>query len=113
MFPVVKDVSQKPTRADRKAAKKKHERARQLTRAQVRAIVMRREHERCQRCRVKVSYDVHPAADDRAQVNEPEGRRTGAHLDPDRCELTCRKCHFGGPSGAHAPTKARMATRTR
>lgn len=103
----------KPTRAARKAKKKKEERTRRLTRAQVRAIVMRREQERCQRCRVKVSYDVHPAADDRAQVNEPErdGRRRGAHLDPKRCELTCRKCHFGGPSGAHARTKERMAKR--
>jgi 5-methylcytosine-specific restriction endonuclease McrA len=112
MFPVVKDVSKKPTRAERKAKKKGDERKRALTRAQLRAIVMRRERERCERCKVKVSYDVHPADDTRAQVNERVPKSLGGNpLDPDNCELTCRKCHFGGPSGAHAPTKARMKRR--
>jgi 5-methylcytosine-specific restriction endonuclease McrA len=108
VFPLVK-IGPKPARAVRKRKKKRAERTRRRTRAQVRAIVLRRERDRCQRCGIPVSYDVHPAADARAQVNEIVPKSQGGDpLDPDNCELTCRKCHFGGPSGAHAPTPARM-----
>lgn len=98
----------KTYRADRKAAQRKVERRRRLTRAQVRRIVFNREHGLCQRCKRPVSFDVAPYADDYGEVNEPEGRHTDAHLDPGRCELVCHACHFGGPSHGHAPTKARM-----
>lgn len=99
----------KPERAERKAKKKKAERVRALTRAQVRQIVFTRAHGRCERCQRCVSFDVLPYKDERAQVNENPPRSLGGDpLDPNQCELTCRACHFGGPSGAHAPTPERM-----
>jgi 5-methylcytosine-specific restriction endonuclease McrA len=103
----------KPERAARKAAKRKTERRHQLTRAQVRQIVFHRAKGKCERCRRAVSFDVHPWKDERAQVNEriPKSRG-GDPLDPIvNTELVCRRCHFGGPSGAHAPTKERMTAR--
>lgn len=100
----------KPERAARKAKTRKAERTRALSRSQVRDIVFRRERGKCQRCRRDVSFDVYPWKDERAQVNENPPRSLGGNpLDPAQCELTCRKCHFGGPSGAHAPTAERMA----
>jgi hypothetical protein len=102
----------KPERAARKAAGKRQERARRLTRAQVRRLVYDRAKGRCERCQRAVSFDVHPWKDAHAEVNEPGMRSKGADpLDPKQCELVCHKCHFGGPSGAHAPTAARMRTR--
>lgn len=110
----------KPVRAVRKAKKRKAEREQQLTRTQACAIVWRRaggtetRPARCERqkCRREVSRDVHPANDARAQFNERVPRsRGGSPTDPDNIELTCRKCHFGGPSGAHAPTPERMRRR--
>lgn len=103
-------VAQKKTyRAERKAAKRKDDGKFKRTRAQVRVIVFDRESGRCERCDRKVSFDVAPYADDHAEVNEPGLRSRGADpLDPDQCELVCHQCHFGGPSGAHAPTKERM-----
>lgn len=104
----------KPERAVRKAKQRKAERSRRLTRAQVREIVFIRERGRCQRCRVPVSFDVAAWKDEHAQVNEPLPRSLGGDpLDPKQCELVCRKCHYGGPSGAHAPTKARMTQERR
>jgi hypothetical protein len=100
----------KPERAARKAKKEAAKRGHRLTRKQVCQIVFRRERGKCQRCGRAVSFDVHPWKDERAQVNEPQLRSRGADpLDPKQCELVCRRCHFGGPSGAHAPTAARMA----
>lgn len=99
----------KPERAARKKAVKRGERERRLTRKQVRALVYAREMGRCQRCRRSVSFDVYPWRDERAEINEPGCRSKGADpLDPKQCELVCHACHFGGPSHAHAPTKARM-----
>ena len=99
----------KPERAARKAAKRRTERRRTLTRAQVRHLVFTRAKGRCQRCRRPVSFDVAAWRDDRAQVNEnPPKSLGGDPLNPACCELVCRACHFGGPSGAHAPSKERM-----
>lgn len=99
----------KPERAARKAKRRTAERKFTLSRAQVRQRVFDREKGRCQRCRRAVSFDVSAWKDERAQVNEnPPRSRGGDPLDPKACELTCRRCHFGGPSGAHAPTAARM-----
>lgn len=93
-------------KADRRAAK-------DVMRRQVVAKVWLRDKGRCVRCgkKCKGKQETYPTDPDCGEVHEPEGRRTGAHLDVDRCELLCRACHFGGPSGAHAPTAARMRTR--
>jgi 5-methylcytosine-specific restriction endonuclease McrA len=102
----------KPERAERKAEKRLEERLRKLTRKQVCQIVFQRKKERCERCGRKVSFDVAAWKDERAQVNDIKPRSLGGDpLDPNNQELTCRKCHFGGPSGAHAPTPARMKKR--
>ena len=99
----------KTYRAERKAKKRKTEREFTLTRAQVRVIVMDRANGCCERCGRKVDFDVAPYLDHHAEVNEPGLRSLGADpLDPAQCELVCHKCHFGGPSGAHAPTAKRM-----
>jgi 5-methylcytosine-specific restriction endonuclease McrA len=99
----------KPERAARKAKKLEVKKAHRLTRKQVQQIVYRRERGRCQRCGLAVSYDVHAWKDERAQCNDIVPRSKGGNpLDPDNQELTCRRCHFGGPSGAHAPSAARM-----
>jgi hypothetical protein len=106
-FPLVPQP--KTYRAERKATKRKAERQFTLTRAQVRAIVMDRERGCCERCGRKVDFDCAPYLDHHAEVNEPGLRSLGADpLDPRQCELVCHKCHFSGPSGAHAPTKDRM-----
>jgi 5-methylcytosine-specific restriction endonuclease McrA len=102
----------KPERAERKAEKRLIERARKLTRKQVCQIVFQRKKGKCERCGRKVSFDVSAWKDERAQVNELIPRsRGGDPCSPEGCELVCRKCHFGGPSGAHAPTPARMKKR--
>ncbi len=99
----------KTYRADRKAKKRKADRQFDLTRAQVRALVMERAKGCCERCGRKVDFDVAPFLDHHAEVNEPGMRSKGADpLDPNQCELVCHKCHFGGPSGSHAPTAERM-----
>ena len=46
----------KPERAARKQAKRRTERRRQLTRAQVRQIVFTRAKRRCERCGRRVSF---------------------------------------------------------
>lgn len=108
----------KPERVVRKAAKKKAERERTLTRKQACAIVWRREggtddrDAHCQRCLILVSRDVSAWRDNRAQFNETIPRsKGGSPTDPRNIELLCRRCHFGGPSGAHAPTPQRMRRR--
>jgi 5-methylcytosine-specific restriction endonuclease McrA len=74
--------------------------------------VFKRAGSHCQRCGVFVS-DRFPEWDDRrAHVNELTPRSLGGDpCDPANCELVCRRCHFGGPSGAHAPTPERMEKR--
>ena len=100
---------QKTYRADRKAKQRKADRQFTLTRAQVRALVMERAKGCCERCGRKVDFDVAPWADHHAEVNENPPRSLGGDpLDPNQCELTCKACHFGGVSGAHAPTAERM-----
>jgi hypothetical protein len=97
----------KPERISR--VKKKADRAKRLSRAQCRAIVIAREHSKCQRCGRKVTDDCPPYAPERAHVNEPEGRfkdKTAAYR-PEACELLCQSCHM--PGGQHAPTAARLA----
>lgn len=102
---LTRNAPQKPER--RSAVKKRLKRQRGLSRAQCRAIVFKREHGKCQRCRRPVTFDCYPWEDDRAHVNELIPRsRGGDPLDPKNCELICRLCHF--PNGQHAPTPARM-----
>lgn len=108
----------RPERAERKAKKKSDERARKRTRTQACAIVWRREggsedrNAKCQRCGREVSRDVGAWRDERAQFNEVVPRSLlGDPTDPNNIELTCRACHFGGPSGGHAPTPERMVKR--
>jgi hypothetical protein len=102
----------KPERAARKAKEQREARQFRLSRKQVCQRVFKLKKGRCERCRRKVSFDVHAWKDDRAQVNDIVPRSLGGNpLDVKNQELTCRKCHFGGPSGAHAPTPARMERR--
>lgn len=103
---------QKTYRADRKAKQRKADRQFALTRAQVRAIVMDREKGCCERCGRKVDFDCAPYLDHHGDVNDIVPRSLGGDpLDPDNQELCCHKCHFGGVSGAHAPTAERMKKR--
>ena len=95
----------------RRSVVKRAQRAKtRRTRSQVIAEVWRRFKGLCNRCgkRCVKPKDTYPTDPDRGEVHEPEGRVTKAHLDPDRCGLICHACHFGGPSGAHAPTADRM-----
>lgn len=102
----------KPERAARKAEKRKAERRYRLTRAQTCEVVWKRERGRCERCGRAVSRDVAGWRDERAQFNERLPKSLGGSpTEPLNVELTCRACHFGGPSGAHAPTKERMKRR--
>jgi 5-methylcytosine-specific restriction endonuclease McrA len=105
----------KPERAARKADKRKAQLAHKRTRKVARNLVWRREggtadrDARCQRCGRVVSRDVSGFRDERAQFNEMLPKSLGgSDTDPDNIELTCRVCHFGGPSGGHAPTADRM-----
>jgi len=79
-----------------------------LTRRQCVDVVYTRALWRCERCGQPVrerGCDGH--------VNERVPRsRGGDPRDPGNCELVCHHCHFGGPSGAHAPTKERQSTRS-
>jgi 5-methylcytosine-specific restriction endonuclease McrA len=100
----------KPER--RSKVKKRIERRMKLSRAQAKEIVYTREKMRCQRCKRRVELDCWPWQDQRAHVNERLPRSLGGSPhEPENLELVCRRCHFGGPSGAHAPTKARMKKR--
>ncbi len=101
---------QKPSQR-RAVVKEKARREQKLTRAQVVAKVWIAAKSRCARCgktckRPKETYPLDP---DRGEVNENRPRSLGGDpLDPKQCSLLCRGCHFGGQSGAHAPTAARM-----
>jgi 5-methylcytosine-specific restriction endonuclease McrA len=91
--------------------KKEARQEKKLTRAQVVAKVWLITKGVCQRCgkKCKPPKETYPLDPDRGEVNDilPVSRG-GDRLDLDNQELICRGCHFGGPSGAHAPTKARM-----
>jgi hypothetical protein len=59
------------------------------------------------RCRKKAV--LYPGDPERGDVNEIVPKSLGGDpTDPLNCELVCGACHYGGPSGAHAPTAARM-----
>jgi 5-methylcytosine-specific restriction endonuclease McrA len=98
----------------RKVVKARAGRVQQRSRRQCVEIVWRREHSRCERCGRTVlrKTECYPWQDEAGHVNEliPKSRG-GDPTDPANCELVCRACHFGGPSGAHAPRKERMVTR--
>lgn len=80
-----------------------------MTRAQCRAVVMKRAGHACERCGRWVSDDVPEWSARRAHVNEKVPRsRGGSATDPTNCELLCQGCHM--PGGQHAPTAARMKT---
>jgi hypothetical protein len=104
-----------PKPAQRKAVEKAAAKAsKALTRRQCVEKVWIRAKARCERCgalvkRKAVSYATDP---ERGDVNEIVPKSKGGDpCDPRNCELVCGRCHFGGPSGAHAPTKARMTGR--
>lgn len=44
-------------------------------------------------------------------MSEPDYSRPAFAPHVNNQELVCRACYYGGPSGAHAPTKARMKAR--
>lgn len=89
-------------------------RAKKLTRAQVVDRTWKVFGGKCIRCgrtciKPKDTYPTDPA---RGEVNDIVPRSLGGNpLDPKNQELVCHGCHFSGPSGAHAPTKARKKKR--
>jgi 5-methylcytosine-specific restriction endonuclease McrA len=106
-----------PKPSQRQAVEKQAKRNdEKLTRAQVVAKVWLRDKGRCVRCgkKCKGKAETYPLDPDRGEVNDILPRSKGGNpLDVNNQELVCRACHFGGPSGAHAPTKARMKKRPR
>jgi 5-methylcytosine-specific restriction endonuclease McrA len=92
---------------ERRSAVKKRERAqKRLSRAQCRAIVIKREKSQCQQCRRLVSDDVEPWRPDRAHVDEILPRSLGGNpFDPANCRLLCHGCHL--PGGTHRKTERR------
>jgi 5-methylcytosine-specific restriction endonuclease McrA len=100
----------KPTK--RAIVKRKTDRQHWQARRKCVIEVWRRAGGKCQRCgrKVRPPRERYGWEDDRGDVNEKIPKSLGGDpTDPDNCELTCKPCHFGGPSGAHAPTKDRMA----
>jgi 5-methylcytosine-specific restriction endonuclease McrA len=92
--------------------KKKATREKKLTRAQVVAKVWLRDKGHCARCGVRCvpPKETYPTDPKRGEVNDIVPRsRGGDPLSLSNNQLLCRYCHFGGPSGAHAPTPERMA----
>lgn len=104
-----------PKPSERQAVEKaKKDAAHSLTRRQVVARVWLRDKGRCVRCnkKCKSKAETYPLDPDRGEVNDIVPRSKGGNpLDMTNQELICRACHFGGPSGAHAPTPARMKQR--
>lgn len=101
---------QKPS-LRRAVVKQKRRDAKTLTRRQVVAKVWLRDKGRCVRCgkKCKGKTETYPLDPDRGEVNDIVPRSKGGDpLSLANNELICRGCHFGGPSGAHAPTPARM-----
>ena len=94
--------------------KEAQRKAKKLTRRQCVDKVWLRAKAKCERCgnpvkRKKVTYPTDP---ERGDVNEKLPRsRGGDPCDPGNCELICGACHYGGPSGGHAPTAKRMSKR--
>lgn len=101
-----------PKPSERKAVEKaKADAVKTLTRRQVVAKVWLRDKGRCVRCgkKCKGKQETYPLDPDRGEVNDKVPRSKGGNpLDVDNQELICRACHYGGPSGGHAPTPARM-----
>lgn len=95
----------------RALVKAKKRRAQKVTRRQVVAKVWLRDKGHCVRCGVKCvppkeTYATDPA---RGEVNDIVPRSKGGDpLDVGNNELICHGCHFGAPSGGHAPTPERM-----
>jgi 5-methylcytosine-specific restriction endonuclease McrA len=104
------DLLQKPSKR-RAVVKKADRQERKLSRAQVVAKTWLREKGLCQRCgkKCKPPKETYPTDPDRGEVNDIIPVSLGGNrLDLNNQELVCRGCHFGGESGAHAPTSARM-----
>lgn len=101
-----------PKPSERRAVVKKVARQeKKLTRRQVVEKVWIRDKGRCVRCdkKCKRPVETYPADPDRGEVNDIIPRsRGGDPLAVENNELICGACHYGGPSGAHAPTAARM-----
>ena len=98
----------------RAVVKKEARREKKLTRAQVVAKVWLITKGICQRCgkKCKPPKETYPLDPDRGEVNDiVPVSRGGNRLDVNNQELCCRGCHYGGPSGAHAPTPARQVRR--
>lgn len=96
-----------PKPEPRKTVKARAKRLEAKARAACVRLVWWRAGSRCERC----GRPVTPPAECqgwepwRGDVNERIPRsRGGDPTNPDHCELVCQSCHFGGPSGAHAPT---------
>jgi 5-methylcytosine-specific restriction endonuclease McrA len=111
--PDVAKQLQKP--AQRLAVQKKlRRRIARLTRRQVVLKVWLRDKGHCVRCgkRCKPVKESYPTDPDRGEVNDIVPVSLGGdRLDVANQELLCFACHHGGPSGAHAPTAARMRAR--
>jgi len=104
-------VAQPKPKKRRAVVKKDARHAKRLTRAKVVEQVWRRDKGRCTRCGIKCvrPKDTYPTDPNRGEVNDIVPRsRGGDPLSVANNALTCHFCHFGGPSGAHAPTPARM-----
>lgn len=104
------ELLQKPSKR-RAVMKKEARQEKKLTRAQVVAKVWLITKGICQRCgkKCKPPKETYPLDPDRGEVNDiVPVSKGGDRLDINNQEMVCRACHFGGPSGAHAPTPARM-----
>lgn len=101
-----------PKPGKRRAVVKKEAKAvKKLTRRQIVAKVWLRDKGLCQRCgkKCKRPNEVYPLDPDRGEANDIKPVSLGgSRLDLSNQELICRGCHFGGESGAHAPTPERM-----
>jgi 5-methylcytosine-specific restriction endonuclease McrA len=100
-----------PKPVKRAIVKRQADRKKGVSRRRCVLIVWKRAKGKCERCgkKVRPARECYGWEDDRGDVNEKVPRSLGGDpTNPDDCELTCKACHFGGPSGAHAPTKERM-----
>jgi 5-methylcytosine-specific restriction endonuclease McrA len=103
-----------PKPIPQRVLKARKERAYLKARKECLRVVWLRAGSRCQRCGRGVLRPERTSGWEpwTGQVNELTPRsRGGDPLDPENCELVCKQCHFGGPSGAHAPTADRMVKR--
>lgn len=108
-------LTPQPRPESRKREKARRNRQQKAARKACEAAVWKRDDATCQRCGRSV-VPFRECGDGwtpyRGDVNELVPRSLGGDpADPKNCELICAQCHFGGPSGAHAPTADRMVTR--